>query len=55
MKYETPKLSTLMPAINAIELVPGDQKGPFTDQDAVTQDPILYNESSHAGAYLDWE
>ena len=52
MKYETPRLTALMPAINAIESLPGYPKGNFIY--AETIGPIVHNESDIPG-YEDWE
>lgn len=51
MKYATPKLSALMPAINAVQTSLGMPKGQYTYQEVV--DPIVYNEAS--ASYQDWE
>jgi hypothetical protein len=54
MKYETPKLSALMPAINAIESAIGNPKGSqYHDLDAALLPEHVFNEAS--GAYRDWE
>jgi hypothetical protein len=47
MKYETPRLTALAPAINAIQGVPKPLVGIF---DGKTEE---YNEAM--GAYADWE
>jgi hypothetical protein len=44
MKYETPELTALTPAINAIKL------GKITDTP-----PVDSNENEDQGAYQDWE
>ena len=54
MKYETPQLSALMPAINAIESVIGDPKGSqYHDMDAALLPEQVFNEAS--SGYRDWE
>jgi hypothetical protein len=51
MKYETPRMSALMPAINAVQTSPGMPKGHYTYQEYI--DPIVLNEAS--ASYQDWE
>ena len=50
MKYETPELSALTPAINAIQSTSGVSKT-GSQQDA--QHPSQSNDAT--GAYADWE
>jgi hypothetical protein len=49
MKYETPKLTALTPAINAVQALTAKDMAPFV-YDTVTH---LYNEN--AIGYADWE
>ena len=51
MKYETPEITALMPAINAVQTSPGMPKGHYTYQEYI--DPIVLSEAS--GSYQDWE
>jgi hypothetical protein len=48
MKYETPELTALAPAINAIQ----GQKDDSTPADGIEPEP---NHESGTGAYQDWE
>jgi hypothetical protein len=53
MKYEAPKLTALMPAINAIESSPSFPKGSiYTFTDSL---PPHDNNESDVSAYQDWE
>ena len=54
MKYETPEMTTLTPAINAIQTMPGYAKGTFTNLDVSTPQPEARNENDIPG-YKDWE
>jgi hypothetical protein len=47
MKYETPKLTALTPAINAIQATKGEPPN--------TLDTPLYLTEHLGGAYQDWE
>ena len=46
MTYETPELTVLAPAINAVQGTPKDQAVTFLDGS---------NENEAIGAYADWE
>ena len=48
MKYETPELTALTPAINAIQITPGSKVPPQAHLDTGSND-------SFSGAYEDWE
>jgi hypothetical protein len=52
MKYEIPRLTVLMPAINAVQSTVGSPKGPQFSYVEVL-DPILFNEA--LDSYQDWE
>ena len=51
MKYETPKLSELMPAINAVQTGPGLSKDVQNGQ----PDYITGVHDEATGGYQDWE
>jgi hypothetical protein len=52
MKYETPQLTALMPAINAVQSTDGHSKS--TDTDILDTMTEVRNDLSSPG-YLDWE
>jgi hypothetical protein len=47
MKYETPELTALSPAINAIQSTGNNKVAPPIGEDG--------DLNEHVGAYLDWE
>jgi hypothetical protein len=51
MKYETPELTTLTPAINAIQT---DVEGPPKGFANPPVDNTIYD-TEHLGTYMDWE
>ena len=52
MKYETPKLTTMTPAINAVQGTQLEKTSPPYVEDSIT--PPDFNEHS-GGGYMDWE
>jgi hypothetical protein len=48
MKYETPEMTTLMPAINAIQ-------GPIDTQSKDSTTTLDSSSKEHVAAYADWE
>ena len=50
MKYETPELTALTPAINAIQ---SSTPSKLQQIQADSPDPSVFNE--HSAAYADWE
>ncbi len=51
MKYETPELTALTPAINAIHSTPGISKGLNSQADSQTSPTV----NDVFSAYADWE
>jgi hypothetical protein len=50
MKYETPQLTALMPAINAVQSTMPSSKGPSSQVDSFTDE---YTDA--VPSYTDWE